>query len=348
MANESKLSLLAISAFCESLSGMLDAGIDISEAVSLLKRKDDKSGVLNDGVNRISKSLEEGSTLSEAMKESGMFPKYVLDMVETGETTGNSAEALARLSSYYSSQHSLSEKIKATIVYPMAMIVLIIIVLFLMLKTVLPAFANVYETLTGSLSESSFAYINYAFLFCRIALILMSVLVIGVGVAYLLYRSGHKKQIASLIRMIPGASAIMEDMALYRFTSAFEVYLASGYVQDDAVEKAAQMADHEEVERKIEEVKKQMAEGHGFASAANDAGLYEPVYGRMLIPAEKSGHMDETLTRLTELLKNGIENGSDKLLSSLESVLSGILMVTVAIALLCVMLPLIGIMNSIG
>ena len=58
--------------------------------------------------------------------------------ITSGEATGKSEDVLKRLSSYYASQHSLKEKIRSTIVYPLAMIVLIIIVLFLMLKMVLP------------------------------------------------------------------------------------------------------------------------------------------------------------------------------------------------------------------
>jgi type IV pilus assembly protein PilC len=348
MANKGKLSLLGISAFCESMAGMLSAGIDLSEAVSLLKQKGKNSGTLNEGVEVMRSSIEEGSTFSEAMKKSGLFPDYVLDMAEAGESTGKSEDVFRRLSDYYARQHNLSEKIRATIVYPLAMIILIIIVLYLMLKMVLPAFSNVYETLTGSLSESSFAYIDYAFLFCRIALIVMIVLVGAVVVLYFLYNGSMKKQIQKLLSAVPGFRSIMENLALYRFTSAYEVYLSSGSMQDEALEKAAKMADYDPVLSKIEACGRQMEEGHGFAVSANEAELYEPIYARMLIPAEKSGNTESTLNRLVDLLSESVVSNADRLLNTSESVLSGTLMVTVAIALLCVMLPLIGIMNSIG
>lgn len=348
MASKNKLSLLGVSAFCESMASMLNAGIEISEAASLMKQKGEHNGQLNEGLEVIEKVLQEGSTLKDAMEKSGMFPEYALQMVEAGEATGKSEETLKRLSSYYASQHSLKEKITSTIVYPLAMIVLIIIVLFLMLKLVLPAFSDVYETLTGSLSQSSYSYINYAFLFCRIALIVMSILVVVVGAGYFLYGHGFKKQISALLSRFPAAANILENLALYRFTSAYEVYLSSGFMQDDAIVKAAQMCDHPVVNEKIEKTKKSMDEGNGFGRSANDAELYEPVYGRMLLPAERSGDMEGTLKRLSDLLSESVMTSSDRLLGSLESILSGVLMLTVAIALLCVMLPLIGIMNSIG
>lgn len=348
MAKQGKLSLLGISAFCESMASMLDAGIDIAEAVSLLKQKGKSSGQLNEGIDVIQKSVEEGSSLKDAMVKSELFPDYVLDMVEAGEATGKSEDVFRRLSDYYGRQHSLTEKIKTTIIYPLAMIVLIIIVLYLMLKMVLPAFSDVYETLTGSLSESSFAYIDYAFLFCRITFVVMIILVLAVIALYFLYNSSLKEKVQKLLSIIPGFRSIMENLALYRFTSAYEVYLSSGSLQDEALEKAAVMADYDPVRTRIDECGKRMAEGHGFAVSVNDCELYEPIYARMLIPAEKSGNTESTLNRLVDLLSDSVMDNADHILNSLESVLSAVLMVTVAIALLSVMLPLIGIMNSIG
>ncbi len=343
-----KLSLLGVSAFCESMASMLDAGIEISEAASLMKQKKGSAGQLNEGLQVIESSLQEGSTLKDAMEKSGMFPEYALQMVEAGEATGKTEEALKRLAGYYSSQHSLKEKITSTIIYPMAMIVLIIIVLFLMLRLVLPAFANVYETLTGSLSQSSYSYITYAFAFCRIALIVMVVLVALTLIGWFMYGHGFRKQISALLSKIPAAGNILKNLALYRFTSAYEVYLSSGFLQDDAIAKAREMSEHPEVNEKIDKAKALMDEGNGFARSVNEAELYEPVYGRMLIPAERSGDMEGALKRLSDLLSSSVMTSSDALLGSLESILSGVLMVTVAVALLCVMLPLIGIMNSIG
>ena len=63
MGKTKQLSLLGISAFCESMASMLDAGIDITEAASLLKQNGKKNGALNEGIDQIEKSLSEGSSL---------------------------------------------------------------------------------------------------------------------------------------------------------------------------------------------------------------------------------------------------------------------------------------------
>ena len=135
---------------------------------------------------------------------------------------------------------------------------------------------------------------------------------------------------------------------MYRFTSAFEVFLASGEMQDEAMLNSLPMADYDPVTARLKNCARKMEEGIGFAQAANDMNLYEPIYGRMLIPSERSGHMDTALRRLIELLAEDCGNRIDRLINFVEPLLSGVLMITIAVALLSVMLPLIGIMNSIG
>ena len=108
------------------------------------------------------------------------------------------------------------------------------------------------------------------------------------------------------------------------------------------------MAEYRPVEEKLKGCARKMEEGIGFARAANEMNLYEPIYGRMLIPGERSGHMENALKRLSQLLAEDCGNRIDRLTAFLEPLLSGVLMITIGVALLSVMLPLIGIMNSIG
>ena len=76
--------------------------------------------------------------------------------------------------------------------------------------------------------------------------------------------------------------------------------------------------------------------------------LFQPVYGRMLLAGERSGSLEPVLWRLAELLEEQCGTRTDRLVGVVDPLLSGVLLVTVGISLLSVMLPLLGIMNSIG
>lgn len=339
---------LGVSAFCESMAMMLQSGIQMDEAVGLLQSGHKEGGVLESGLAVMKERVEEGFSLSDAMEKTGIFPKYCLQMIKAGESSGRQEDVLFRLSGYYADQKTISEKLKNAVTYPAAMLVLIIAVLVVMLVMVLPTFTDVYNNLTGSLSASSYQYITWAKIFCWAALIVMIVIALALFLGYMLWNTDRRPMVEGLLRRIPICDKILENMGMFRFTSALATFLASGEMQDVAVIDSIAMTDCKPVEEKLKRCVTYMEEGHSIAQAAYEEDLFEPVYGRMLLAGERSGNMENVLNRLTGLLEENCGNLVDRLVGIVDPLLSGILMITVGLSLLSVMLPLIGMMNSVG
>lgn len=343
-----KLDALGISAFCESMGMMLQAGIQTEEAVGLLRQENPKPGPLETGLGHMQQELEMGGSLSGALEKTGLFPGYAVKMVEAGESAGRLEDVLFRLGKYYAGQKTLSEKLKSAVAYPAAMLVLIMVVLVLMLVMVLPAFTQVYNRLTGSLAYSAYRYIQWAYGFCWTALVVMALLagVLLLGLA--LWNSKKRAAVENVLLKIPATGHLLREMAMYRFTAALATFLASGEVQDIAVMESIKMVGCKPVEEKLGRCLKHLEEGHGIAQAAYEEQLFEPVYGRMLLAGERSGSLEPVLWRLTELLEEQCGARTDRLVGIVDPLLSGVLLVTVGVSLLSVMLPLLGIMSSIG
>lgn len=345
---QKQLDNLGVSAFCESMGMMIRSGIQTEEAVALLGENHSTGGVLESAIDTMKARLEEGGTLSGAMRETGIFPEYALQMIAAGEMSGRLEDVLFRLSGYYADQKTISEKLKSAVTYPAAMLILIIAVLAVMLTMVLPAFSDVYENLTGSISSSTYSYIHWAYAFCWIALVVMVVIAILLLGGLALWNNGKKKTVEGWLRKIPICRQILDNMGMFRFTSALGMFLASGEMQDIAVIDSIAMTDCAPVEEKLKRCVTRMEEGHSIAKAAYDEGIFEPVYGRMLLAGERSGNMESVLERLTHLLEENAGHLVDRLVGIVDPLLSGILMVTVGLSLLSVMLPLIGMMNAVG
>ena len=231
-----KLDDLGVSAFCESMAMMVQAGIQTDEAITLLQSdRTHGSGVLEEALGVMKQQVDQGFGLAAAMKESGVFPDYALRMVQAGESSGRLEDILFRLARYYADQKTISEKLRNAVTYPAAMLVLIIAVLSVMLVMVLPAFTDVYDNLTGSLAASSYSYVRLAYVFCWFALVLMLVLAAGLVAGLLLWRSGKRKKVEAILRKNELCASILENMGMFRFTSALGTFLASGEMQDEAV-----------------------------------------------------------------------------------------------------------------
>ena len=339
---------LGVSAFCESMAMMVQSGIQTDEAIGLLQSEKEKGGILKQALGKMKTQTEQGSSLSEAMKDAGIFPDFAVRMVAAGESSGRLENVLFRLARYYAGQKTLMEKLRGAVTYPAAMLVLIVTVLAAMLIIVLPAFRAVYDRLTGSLAASSYSYIRAAALFCTVALVVMAALVCLLLVGLLLWKSGRRRAVLAVLEIFPRCRSILRTGALYRFTSAVETFLASGEMQDEAVLSSIPMVGDEKLEEKLRALVRRMEKGHSFSQAAYEEDLFEPVYGRMLLAGERSGGLEHVLGRLSQLLEEETAHQVDRLVEIVSPALSGVLMVTIALTLISVMLPLIGMMNAIG
>lgn len=343
-----KLDSLGVSAFCESMAMMVQSGIQMDEAVALLRSGGGQKGPLEEGLAVMQSETEAGKGLAAAMEATGIFPEYAIRMVQAGESAGRLEDVLFQLARYYEDQKNMTGKLKNAVIYPIIMLGIIIVVLIVMLVMVLPAFADVYTSLTGSLTASSYAYVDWAYILCWAALAVMVALAVMLALGFALWNSGKRGIMEGILHKIPFCASILESLGMFRFTAALSTFLASGEMQDLAVAKSREMASCRAVEEKIDRCVSRMEEGHGIAQAAYDESLFEPVYGRMLLAGERSGSLESVLRKLNTLLADHCTNLVDRLVGIVDPVLSGILMIAVGLSLLSVMLPLIGMMNSIG
>ena len=174
-----ELSYAELSSFFENMAMMLNAGIIAEEAVYLLAEETDakENEKLHTALETMSGVLREGNTLEESMKRTDVFPDYAIEMLRVAEYTGRLVDTLFHLSEYYRTEESVKKTITSAVRYPVILLFMVIAVLVVMLTLVFPAFYGVYNNLTGSLSSSSFNYINGAFALCRALLVVMVVLV---------------------------------------------------------------------------------------------------------------------------------------------------------------------------
>lgn len=345
---QKKLDSLGVSAFCESMARMVQAGIQTDEAVALLGQGGGKGGLLEQGLLIMKAETEQGKSLSGAMEAAGCFPEYAVRMILAGEKAGRLEEILFGLADYYADQKVITEKLKNAVMYPAAMLVLVILVLAAMLALVLPAFTDVYNSLTGSLTASAYSYVRWAYGLCWFTLAVMLLLAAVFFLGIVLWNGKGRHRVERALGRVPLCGSVLSGMGMFRFMSALSAYLASGEMQDIAVEESIRMASYQPLEEKLQSCAKRMEEGHSFAQSAYEEALFEPVYGRMLLAGERSGSLESVLGRLKDLLEESCFGKVDRLVGIVDPLLSGVLMLSVGLSLLSVMLPLIGMMNAIG
>lgn len=340
-----------LSAFCESMAIMFSAGIQTDEALHLLgeNMQDDD---FKDVVDEVYREVVGGKSLAAAMKKTKAFPEYALDMVEAGEFAGRLENTLVSLAKYYDEENRLFSKIKSAVAYPAALLAIMTIILFFTAMVILPVFNNVYEGFAGSLTSGSYLFVQVAIIIGWIALALsfIATVVVVVGVIQARTPKGRMSLLKSFERM-PVTREPLRQMAIGRFTSALAIYVASGINADTAMGETVGMVTNKEIRGKLEKAREEMVDPQkvkSLAQAIYDNNIFDPIYSRMLVVGSRSGSLESVLESLSGSFFDDSIARLDRVIDSVEPALAAFLTVAVGATLISVMLPLIGIMGSIG
>ena len=222
-------------------------------------------------------------------------------------------------------------------------------ILAVLLAWVLPVFTGVYEGLVGDIATSSYGYIRLANWVGGGALAASLVLAVLVAAGAAMGRTAAgRARLSHVFQRLPLTAAASRKLAVARLAGALDIFIASGLDADAAMEAAEGMADHTGLRASITAARAQMAQGSGLAAAVHDQKLFEPLYARMLLSGERSGKIEQVLARLTSLFTQDADDELDRVVDMVEPAISAFLTVSVGVTLLSVMLPLIGILGTVG
>lgn len=338
-----------MTSFCMELSMLLNAGISPLDTILMLiddERDKDGKAVLNS----LLPPLEEGLPLSTALKESKYFPNYMVFMLEAGETTGRQTEALRALAAHYERQERISVAVKNAVLYPSVLLVLMVAVVLILIIRVLPIFNDVFGRMGSQMSPLAQSLLGFGGALSNasavIAVVFGAVFVVGF-VSWLV--PPVRLFLTRAFKNAFGGKGLMGELAASRFASVMALGIASGLETDKAVEMASVLSGGAKaIDKKHKKCIEMLLSGEPLADAMFDAGIFNTRNTRMLALGAKSGMTDLAMAEIAERSGREVQDGIDRLIGKIEPTLVIITSVIIGVILFSVMLPLMGIMTSIG
>lgn len=341
----------AVSAFCESVAIMLSAGIQTDEAVHLLGEKMESS-TFKAVCDKVYARLIAGDDLAEAMEATRAFPEHALNMVRAGEATGRTESVLRGLAVYYDEESRLFTKVQSSIAYPAALLCVMSVILLFTVLAILPVFMDVYKSFAGTLTSGSFLFVNIAMGIGWVALVVtLIVTAIALFAAFKCRSEKGRQSVIQWLNKFPATKQAMYQISLSRFTSALSTLVASGVDSNVAMQRAMETVDNKALREKLQPAYNSMMDldsAKSLSQAIYENDIFEPVYARMLMVGTRSGSTDEVLDDLSTTFFDDAVVQIDRSIDSIEPILAAFMTLAVGATLLAVMLPLIGIMGSIG
>jgi type IV pilus assembly protein PilC len=132
----------AVSRFSQTLATLLSSGVTILEALSITA-KTSGNKVIEKGLVRTLEKISGGLTIAEPLKETGVFPPMVIQMISVGEKTGDLSEMLTKISEFYKEEVDAAVDALTSIIEPIMICFLGIGVGGILIAMYLPIFSMI-------------------------------------------------------------------------------------------------------------------------------------------------------------------------------------------------------------
>lgn len=340
-----KISNEELSAICLELSLLMRAGVGVSDALCLLA---EENAEYREMLSGMMEQTDMGATLSTVMRDTGRFPAYLCGLVEVGERTGRTEEALSALANYYEERVRTGRRVRSALLYPAVMLALMLVVIGVLLVKVLPIFDDVYASLGGRLTGAAGGLLVLGRWLDQAMPVVWVILVIAaVCVALFSLVESLRTKAVSFWGKHFGDKGVARKLSAARVSQAMAMGIASGLPPEEAVALAARLEEHAAKARCLD-CQARLEQGESLGAAMKASGMLPANQCRLLELGQKSGAGDVSMSRIAQKLTEDGEASLDALVSRVEPALVLVSSILVGLILLSVMLPLMHIMAAIG
>ncbi|EGR0489232.1 TPA: type II secretion system F family protein [Vibrio cholerae] len=339
-----------ITILTRQLATMLTTGVPIVQALKLVgdnHRKAEMKSILA----QITKSVEAGTPLSKAMRTaSAHFDTLYVDLVETGEMSGNLPEVFERLATYREKSEQLRAKVIKALIYPSMVVLVALGVSYLMLTMVIPEFESMFKGFGAELpwftqqvlklSHWVQAYSLWAFIAIAAAIF---------GLKALRKNSLQIRLKTSRLGLkFPIIGNVLAKASIAKFSRTLATSFAAGIPILASLKTTAKTSGNVHFETAINEVYRDTAAGMPMYIAMRNTDAFPEMVLQMVMIGEESGQLDDMLNKVATIYEFEVDNTVDNLGKILEPLIIVFLGTVVGGLVVAMYLPIFNLMSVLG
>lgn len=338
-----------IAVFTRQFSVMIDAGLPLVQCLEILGSQQDNR-IFQKILFEVRQDIESGATLADSLrKHPKAFDELYCNMVAAGETGGILDTILQRLSQYIEKIVKLRSAVRSAMVYPVAVILIAIGVVWIILWKVIPTFATLFAGLGAQLplptritiALSQFIGAWWWAIFLAVGLSIFAVV---------RYHKTHKgrRQIDGLLLKLPVLGNVLKKIAVARFCRTLGTLVSSGVPILEALEITAKTAGNSVVEDAIMETRKSIEQGKTIAEPLKATNVFPSMVVQMVAVGEQTGALETMLNKIADFYEDEVDEATANLLALLEPIMICFLGVVIGGIVISMYMPMFDLINKIG
>ncbi|MEW6570048.1 MAG: type II secretion system F family protein [Nitrospirota bacterium] len=314
------------------LATLLASGVTLMEALRSIS--EENRGFWKNVLVDIREKVAGGSSLSKAVEGYKVFPEFYVNMVASGETSGNLDEVLDRLADFLEAQSDIKAKIRLSMIYPVFMVSIGFIVLSFLFAFVVPKITKIFEDTESALPLITVVLVTVTNIFQGYWWLIIGAILSGMF-AFKKMREKKRPVIDGLLLRMPGN--LLQSLYFGRFSRTLSFLLEGGVPVLKAMELAAKSIGNKMLEMKVIEANRKVAEGARLSASLDG---FPPVLLQLISTGEKSGKLTDVLRNAADSYEREFSRKIRKALSLLEPSLILLMGLIVGFIVLAVLLPI--------
>jgi type IV pilus assembly protein PilC len=331
-----------IAVFARQLATMMSAGIPMVQAFEIIGNGHEKPS-MQKLVLDIKSNIEGGSTLHESLaKHPIYFDDLFVNLVEAGEHAGALETLLDKIATYKEKTEALKKKIKKALFYPIAVLVVAVIVTVILLIFVIPQFESLFKGFGADLPAFTQMVVNMS-KFMQHQGWIVGVVVGGAIYGFMYFHKRSRNMRRFLDRMalkFPIIGPILVKSAIARFARTLSTMFAAGVPLVEAMQSVAGATGNIVYEEGTFRMKDEVATGQRLQRAMENTGLFPNMVVQMIAVGEESGSLDTMSAKVAEFYEAEVDNAVDSMASLMEPMIMAVLGVLVGGMVIAMYLPI--------
>ena len=331
-------------ALSSELAIMLRAGLALDSALRVLLEMSYKPS-LSSLLQQMLDDVKSGTALSKALaKHPHLFGDFYVNMIRSGEVSGQMSSVLDRLVEHMEGQRALRESVVSATIYPAILLVVAILSLVGMLGFVVPQFEKLFMDMGDALPWPTKIVMEMGHLFTRYGVVLAALAFVAgyVGLRWLRSSAGRLWWQGRVLRLpMIGSLALKYQLTLY--ARSLGTLLGNGVPLLTALAIATDTVGNSVLQKSLSCVSPIVKEGGKVVQAVTATGIFEPLAINLIRVGEETGRIGPMMIELANILNREVEIGIKRLLTLLEPLLILVLGFLIAGIIISILLGILSI-----
>src|SRR4051794_7688923 len=337
-----------IAIFTRQFSVMLDAGLPLVQCLEILGEQEENR-TFQAIINAVRTDVESGASLADAMrKHPKAFDNLFTNMVAAGESGGILDIILQRLSVYIEKAVKLNSQVKSALIYPVSIIVIAALVVFIILWKVIPVFAQLFAGLGSEMPLLTRIVISASNFVADYFWLIALVVIFGIVAIKKWHQTPHGRRILDTTMLrIPVIGMLLRKIAVARFCRTLGTLTASGVPILDGLEITTKTAGNAVIEDAVMAVRKSVEEGKTISEPLAQTKVFPSMVVQMINVGEQTGALDQMLSKIADFYEEEVDTAGGRLMNLIEPIMitiRGVIMGTIVAGMY---LPLYGVLSKI-